>query len=147
MTDPIVVTRQINAAPETVYEYLTDSEKWSMWQGAHAEIDAQPGGAFTMTMPDGSRARGEFIELVPHRRVVFTWGWIDHPGVPPGSSTVEVEIDRRDAGSQVTITHSGLPADEIGIHTLGWNHYLPRLSMVAEGGDPGPDHSPGEPSG
>lgn len=95
-----------------------------------------------MTMPDGATARGEFVELVPNERVVFTWGWIDHPGVPPGSSTVEIEIMEAPSGSRVTITHDGLPEDEVGIHTLGWEHYLPRLASVSEGKAPVPDQSP-----
>lgn len=142
MSDPIRVSREIAAPPEVVYEYLTESTKWSRWQGAGATIEARPGGMFLMTMPDGATARGEFVELVPNERVVFTWGWIDHPGVPPGSSTVEIEIMEAPSGSRVTITHDGLPEDEVGIHTLGWEHYLPRLASVSEGKAPVPDQSP-----
>lgn len=147
VSEPIIVTRQVKATPEVVYEYLTESDKWAMWQGATATIEAHPGGRFMMTMPDGSMARGEFVDLVPPRRVVFTWGWVDHPGVPPGSSTVEIEIAASAEGSQVTITHRGLPAEEIEVHTLGWAHYLPRLGAAAAGDDPGPDHAPAESNG
>lgn len=143
MTQPITVTREIAAPPEVVYGYLTQSAKWARWQGAEATIEARPGGMFLMKMPDGATARGEFVELVPHQKVVFTWGWIDHPGVPPGSSTVEVAILDTEGGSRVTITHSGLPADEVEIHSLGWEHYFPRLAAAAEGADLGPDQGPG----
>lgn len=94
-------------------------------------------------MPNGTTARGEFVELVPNRRVVFTWGWIDHPGIPPGSTTVEIEIADSDSGSLVTLTHRGLPPDETEPHAIGWRHYLPRLARVAEGRDVEPDTGPG----
>ena len=133
MSPPIVVSRHISAPPSAVYSYLTESTRWAKWQGANASIEPRPGGEFVMTMPDGAIARGEFVELVPDRRVVFTWGWVDHPSVPPGSSTVEVQIVEEVGGSLVTLTHRDLPDDETSVHASGWNHYLPRLAAVAEG--------------
>ena len=37
------------------------------------------------------------------------------------------------------LTHAGLPADQVEGHREGWDHYMPRLAMLAEGKDPGPD--------
>lgn len=143
VTDRIVVKRHIAAPPSTVYGYLTNSDLWARWQGAEATIEATPGGMFGIAMPNGHRARGEFVELEPNRRIVFSWGWVDHPGVPPGSSTVEIELVAEGGGTMVTLTHTGLPPDEVDLHRLGWEHYLPRLVRVAEGGDPGADTGPG----
>lgn len=143
MTAPLRVSRHIAAPPGVIYSYLTESAKWSQWQGSRADLDARPGGLFLMTMPDGARARGEFVELVPNEKVTFTWGWVDHPGVPPGSSTVEISIAADADGSMVTITHRGLPAEELNVHRMGWEHYLPRLAAAAEGLDAGPDRGPG----
>jgi uncharacterized protein YndB with AHSA1/START domain len=143
MTEPIVVTRQIAAPPSVVYGYLTDSDKWVKWQGVNATIEAIPGGIFALAMANGTNARGEFVELIPDHRVVFTWGWIDHPGVPPGSSTVEIDLVSEGGGTLLKLTHRGLPPDEVAIHTTGWNHYTSRLAIAAEGGHPGPDILPG----
>ncbi len=143
MADPIVVERWVGAPPEKVYGFLTTSEKWARWQGAGAEIDARPGGIFAMDMANGMRARGQFVELEEDRKVVFTWGWIDHPGVPPGSTTVEIDLLPERGGTTIRLTHRGLSPDELPIHRLGWDHYLPRLAVVAAGGDPGPDPGPG----
>lgn len=143
MAEPIVVTRHVAAPPSEVFRYLTESEAWARWQGVGADIDARPGGFFGLSMPGGQRARGQFVELEPDERVVFTWGWVDHPGVPPGSTTVEIELVADDGGTTVTLTHRDLPADEIDLHTAGWEYYLPRLALVAEGGDPGSDSGPG----
>lgn len=142
MTTPVVVTRHIAAPPHVVYTYLTESSKWSRWQGVEATIEARPGGIFVLKMSDGATARGQFVELEPHRRVVFTWGWVDHPGVPPGSTTVEIEIDADEHGSLVTLTHRDLPDDEIVTHTAGWRHYVVRLGAAAEGNELEPDRGP-----
>jgi uncharacterized protein YndB with AHSA1/START domain len=141
--EPIVVHRHIAASPATVYGYLTQSDKWARWQGIAATIEPTVGGLFAMAMPNGLRARGQIVDLVPNRRVVFTWGWIDHPGLPPGSSTVTIDLTQDDFGTLLTLTHSELPADEIPIHVMGWEHYVPRLAAAAEGRDPGPDTGPG----
>jgi uncharacterized protein YndB with AHSA1/START domain len=142
MSDSIVVERHIAAPPPVVYAYLTESDKWTRWQGIAAELHPRPGGSFLLSMANGLQASDRFLELVPHERVVFTWGWIDHPGLPPGSSTVEIVLAPVAEGTSLRLTHSGLPSDEIPVHALGWGHYLPRLVLVAEGGDAGPDNGP-----
>lgn len=139
MRDPIVVERHVAAAPSRVYAYLVESSRWVVWQGVDAEIDARPGGVFAVTMPNGARARGRFIEVIPDHRVVFSWGWVDHEGLPPGSSTVEIDLVPEDEGTLVRLTHRGLPPGEIGLHTTGWARYLPRLVSAAEGREPDPD--------
>lgn len=139
----LVVERHVAAEPAAVYAYLTDSDRWARWQGAEATIDAQPGGLFRMLMGTGQCARGQFIELVPEKRVVFTWGWIDMPGLPPGSTTVQIDLEQRDDGTLVRLTHRGLTAAQRDLHQIGWSHYLDRLVVCAMGDDPGPDPGPG----
>lgn len=143
MSDPIVVERRIQAPPSVVYEYLTDGEKWASWQGTGASVEARPGGDVVLSMPNGTTARGRFMELVPDQRVAFTWGWDDHPSIPPGSTAVEIDLLPDGEGTLVRLTHSGLPADEVPLHRTGWEHYLPRLAVVAQGRNPGPDEGPG----
>lgn len=143
MTEPLVVTQRVAAPPDVVYTYLTESAKWAKWQGADAAIEPRPGGIFVMTMPDGAVATGQFLELVPDRKVVFTWGWSGHPNLPAGSSRVAIELLSDDGGTLITLTHSELPADEMETHTRGWNWYLPRLAAAAQGDLVEPDRGPG----
>ena len=139
----IAVEQHIAASPSTVYRYLTESEKWSQWQGASVSLDARPGGIFSMVMGDGMNARGQFVELVPDKRVVFTWGWIDRPGIPPGSTTVQIDLTEEPDGTLLVLTHRDIPIDEANMQKMGWTHYLPRLAMVAAGEDPVADPGPG----
>lgn len=130
----IRVEQRIAASPSTVYRYLTESEKWILWQSENADLDPRPGGHFLLEMENGMRARGQFVELVPDARVVFTWGWVDRPGIPPGSTEVTVELIEEDGGTLLILTHRALPDDEVTAHREGWLLHLPRLAEVASTG-------------
>jgi len=141
--EPVIrVERWIAAPPADVYAYLTDSVRWARWQGESAEIDPVPGGLFRVTMPNGATAEGRFVQLVPDARVVFTWGWRGSDALPPGTSTVEIELAADGDGTLLRLTHRDLPLDQQPIHRAGWDHFLPRLAIVAGGGDAGPDSVP-----
>jgi uncharacterized protein YndB with AHSA1/START domain len=136
----VVVTRRIDASPATVFSFFTDLERWTSWQGVDGEIDARPGGVLRLRMPGGEIASGQFVEVVPERRLVFTWGWEgEAPPVPPGSSTVVIELEADSSGTLLRLTHSGLAPTVAEHHREGWERYLDRLLARAEGGDPGPD--------
>lgn len=147
MTD-VVVTRWISASPATVFSFFTDVERWTSWQGVEGEIDARPGGVFQIRMPGGQVASGRFVEVVPEKRLVFTWGWEgDAPPVPAGSTTVVIELEPDQTGTMLHLTHSALAPPPVAEHHRdGWERYLERLRIRAEGGDPGPDSPEMEPS-
>jgi uncharacterized protein YndB with AHSA1/START domain len=129
-------TLRIRATPETVWNYWTDPQRICAWWGSAAELDPRPGGTCRIEMGDAVM-RGEYLELVPHERIVFTFGWeptAGAPEVPPGSTRVEVTLVA-DAGDTVlTLRHTGLPVADAGQHRAGWDLYLPRLTTAAESG-------------
>jgi uncharacterized protein YndB with AHSA1/START domain len=129
----IVVEQHIKAPPSTVYRYLTESDKWALWQSETAHLDAREGGIFSVVMENGMRARGQFMELVANRRVVFTWGWVGRPGIPPGSTVVSIDLIEDNGGTLLILTHRNLPEDEVDAHRAGWELHLPRLAEVATG--------------
>ena len=133
--------RRINARPETIFSYFTDSERYARWMGVEATLNAQPGGIYRVVTPQGFIAIGEFVEVEPPKRVVFTWGWEGNPEVPPGSSRVEITLEPSGDATIVRLTHSGLPQPEMDPHSQGWVRYLDRLVVAAGGGDPGPDEA------
>jgi uncharacterized protein YndB with AHSA1/START domain len=138
--DLVVVERRIAASPATVFSFFSDAKRWLRWQGVEADIELEPGGAFRMNVRGDGFAAGAFLEVVPERRLVFTWGWEDEGlGVPPGSTVVEIELEPDGDGTFLRLTHRGLPPDAVETHRGGWEHYLSRLATIAEGGDPGPD--------
>jgi uncharacterized protein YndB with AHSA1/START domain len=146
VTGPIVVERRVRARPDQIWPYLTDGSLWTRWQGADATIDARPGGAFRMRMGDGSEASGSVLEVEPCERLTFTWGWTHAlDTLPPGFSTVQIELLPDGDETVIRLTHRGLrPAARAG-HEAGWSHYLSRLTAVSAGVDPGRDPGPPAP--
>jgi uncharacterized protein YndB with AHSA1/START domain len=138
----IVMEQRIQATPADVYAYLTDEARWKRWQGSDATLDPRVGGVFSILMANGLNARGEFVELVPDRRVVFTWGWVGYENLPPGSSTVEIDLRADGDATILVLTHGSLPDEELPPQRMGWTHYLPRLAVAAAGGEPGEDTGP-----
>ena len=107
MTEPLVVRRetQIAAPPATVFAFLTDPEKILSWMGAEAKTEAHPGGLYLLK-GIGSRAnvaRGAFREVVPVHRLAYSFGWEGSEEVPPGSSLIEIDLDR--AGRRHVAAH------------------------------------------
>jgi len=140
MTEAAVVTVNIEATPEIVFSHLVEGDKMLRWMGVSVDLDPTPGGAFTIKMNDDITARGTYIEVVPFERVVFTWGWVGNEFVPPGSSTVAIDIAPSGEGTQLTLTHSDLPDEDAYVqHGEGWKHFVERLVLVGAGKDPGPD--------
>ena len=137
-TEPIVHERQIDASPETVFAFFTDPEKLTRWLAVEATLDPRPGGVNAQTHAgrDGNRyfMRGEFVEVSPPTRLVFTWGFENETmEVRPGGSTVEVTLEPRDGGTWLRLVHRDLPESERGGHDEGWDEMLGRLaSAVAE---------------
>jgi uncharacterized protein YndB with AHSA1/START domain len=137
----VEVETRIAASPETVFDFFTDPDKMIQWMGRSAELEPRPGGTFRCDINGRDVSDGEFVELDPPRRVVFTWGWEGEGSVvAPGSSTIEVLLAPDGDGTHLRLIHRDLPdADSMERHRHGWLHYTERLSTVAAGGDPGVD--------
>jgi uncharacterized protein YndB with AHSA1/START domain len=133
----------VDASPETIWPFLTDPDRHVEWMGTAAEIDPRPGGVYRVLVGGRHRAAGEFVEVVPTEKVVFTFGWEgdEHP-IPPASTTVEISLQREGNKTRVRLVHRGLPDDAVSDHAHGWEYYVGRLAVAATGGDPGPDSPP-----
>jgi uncharacterized protein YndB with AHSA1/START domain len=130
----------IDASPETIWPFLTQPDQHVRWLGTVADIDPRPGGTYRVLVGGEHQSGGEYVEVVPHEKVVFTFGW-DEPGhpIPPGSTTVEISLHPEGEKTRVRLAHRGLPADAVDDHGEGWARYVDRLAIAATGGDPGPD--------
>lgn len=131
----------IDAPPEHVFRFFVDSDWLPRWLGKSARLVPQPGGDFRFEVADGEWCVGEYVEIDPPRRVVFTWGWENATmNLAPGSSVVEVDLTAEGEGTRVSLIHRELPDDDsLALHADGWTRYLARLGRVALGLEPGPD--------
>ena len=126
----------IDATPATVFALLTDARQMTRWLAEVVVAEPVPGGKFHIAEPGGMEVVGKYVEVVPDRKVVFTWGGVE--GLKPGESTVEFTLEADGNGTLVKLRHYGLPGPAIESHDLGWLHSgLPKLKSAAEGRDPG----------
>ena len=154
---------RVAARPETVFAYFTDPARMVQWMGAEATLDPRVGGVFRVAFQPSERvlemgtpeeraelgevppvepnaALGEFVEVDPPHRIVFTWGWENELfETPPQSTSVEVSFTSDGDETIVRLVHRRLPAVAVPFHRAGWQHYLARLALAAVGEDPGPD--------
>jgi uncharacterized protein YndB with AHSA1/START domain len=139
-TQQVEIEVAIAARPETVFAFLTDPVKMTRWMGSMAELDPRPSGILRVAVRPGSTGRGEYLEVEPFRRVVFTWGW-EEPGLPiaPGASTVEILLTPDGERTLLRLIHRDLPEAVREGHRDGWDYHLARLVIAAAGGDPGVD--------
>ena len=136
----VEVSVRVEATPATLFRYFVDPERMCRWKGVEAELDPRPGGIYRVNVTGRDVALGEYVELVPDERVVFTWGWEGNDGVPPGSTTIEITLTPDGDATIVRLRHYDLPTDEAAAsHTEGWKHYLERLAIAGAGDDAGHD--------
>ena len=132
------VRKTMSAAPQAVFDALTQPEQMNQWffameeGSAQTEVDLQTGGKYSVAMinKDGETVAtpyGEFLEIDPPHKLSMTWitdGFVEH-------SVLTFEINEIDGGSEVTIRHE-LPAPAIEPHRGGWTTCLEHLSSITK---------------
>jgi uncharacterized protein YndB with AHSA1/START domain len=136
-TNTVELQVRLDAPPEEVFRFLTEPDRYVMWQGVKAELDPRPGGVYRVWMDAKTVASGEFVEVEPTHRVVFTWGWEGNESVPPGSTTVELTLEADGDGTALSLRHTGLPdGAAAAMHEEGWRHFTARLALTARSQGP-----------
>ena len=132
------IKRTIAAPREKVYQAWTDREKLERWmcrdQPTHEvkyrALDVRPGGRYQIEVkaPGGDvhLGEGEYREVKPPEKLVFTWGWRKLAGKPedlnaPEYTLVTVEFFERGKSTEVVLTHEYLPNERSRQeHEAGW---------------------------
>jgi uncharacterized protein YndB with AHSA1/START domain len=86
-----------------------------------------------MREPSGTNHRqfGEYREVVPHSRLVFTWSC---PDLGVVDSVVTVTLAPHDSGTALTLSHELPPDPKIRAeHEGGWNGCLGSLETFLQG--------------
>lgn len=133
----IELTRVLSAPPERVYQALIDPRMLERWFPSRVEAEVRIGGKITfwfealVSRDDQEHFReGVFLELVPGRKVVYTFN------LPEGKTLVTWILTPRGAGTELKLVHSGFsegPVSEMGNHSLGWTFYVGNLAGVLDG--------------
>ena len=133
----LTLERHYPVAPEKVWRAWTDPQAVSKWWGpgpgepvSAAELDVRVGGRFRIVFggPDGKahECAGVYREVVPNRRLVFTWSW--PRTTPERISVVTVEFRAAPQGTDLVFTHEELFDEKVrDDHKRGWTGTLDKL--------------------
>jgi len=132
------IRRVINAPRARVYAAWTDPAQLKQWFGPEnvqtrgLVADARAGGEFRWDLVNSEgeemTMRGEFRELQPGKKVVFTWQWDDDEVWENHISVVTVELSDRGGGTELRLIHEQLPNEQSRDgHNGGWNSALDKL--------------------
>jgi len=135
------VTRRFRASRRRVYRAWTDPELMLRWfvEGDHdmrvLELDLRVGGRYRFEGEhEGQpwRLEGEFLEVRPSERLVYTWKWDTDKNLGgPGDTVVTVDFLERGDETELVVTQEGF-GNELARreHDLGWAGCLDRLGDV-----------------
>jgi uncharacterized protein YndB with AHSA1/START domain len=144
-TRTIQQTVTVDAPRDEVFRALTDAGALKRWWISDGTSDPRTSGRFHYEwhMADASRnhvQEGAYEEVAEGERVAYPWA------AGPGADTrVELALAERGGATEVSLTHSGFPADPAMAdlhdnHEQGWAGFLANLKSVLEGG---PDNRAG----
>jgi len=149
--DAVVIERTLDAPVELIWQMWSDPEHFAAWYGPDgatipvARMDVRVGGTRLVSMqvqtPRGAMTMwftGEYLEVVPGKRLVYTESMSDENGnvlspeelgMPAGyPTTTEVRLELEDVGgrTKMVMTHAGVPSDSPG--ATGWTMALDKLA-------------------
>ncbi|MFY9553000.1 MAG: SRPBCC family protein [Thermoanaerobaculia bacterium] len=142
--DRLKVSRTIRASRQRVFRAWTEPELMMRWfveddaEMSVCQIDLREGGRYRLEGNVGGKAwriRGEYLEVRPPERLVYTWTWDHDPGFgeQTGDTLVTVEFRERGKETELVLTHERFAtAKARDEHDNGWKQCLDRLSKLAE---------------
>lgn len=131
----LTLQRRINAAPAKVFRAWTESAQLMKWmhpgdaEVIRAELDARVDGRYLIRYlkTDGREleVNGQYLEVVPDAKLVFTWAWRSSP---EQESLVTVLLRPDGNATLLTLTHEQFVDEETrDHHQFGWNGGLDSL--------------------
>jgi len=132
----LAIRRSYDAPVATVYAAWTDPQQMRDWMGpsdafgpSDVTMDFRVGGRYRIVMHAANgethRVGGVYRDIVPNRRLVYTWAW---ESSPERESLVTVEFRSAGQRTELVLTHERFADTEArDKHQHGWNGCLDRL--------------------
>jgi uncharacterized protein YndB with AHSA1/START domain len=134
--------RVLRAKPERVYRAFLNPGAMAKWLPPHGftctvhEMNAEVGGTYRMSFTNfssgnGQSFGGEYVELVPSEKIVYT-DRFDDPNLP-GEMRTTVTLKPVSCGTDLTIVQEGVPeVIPAEMCYLGWQESLGQLAQLVE---------------
>ncbi|MEZ5920062.1 MAG: SRPBCC family protein [Parvularculaceae bacterium] len=142
MPNTIRLHRVLAAKPEKVYRAFIEPDAAASWLPPFGfvctvhELEAKVGGIHKMSFRNFTTGHshsfgGEYLELIPGERLVYTDRFDD--ANLPGEMRVTVNMREVSVGTELTIGQEGIP-DMIRLEAcyLGWQESLQKLAKLVE---------------
>jgi uncharacterized protein YndB with AHSA1/START domain len=139
-----VITRVINAPCKMVFRAWTDPKQMVQWwspadiECRSVTADLKIGGAYRIHMvsEDGDHiATGKYKEIVPDKRLQFTWRWEKNDRHQPMEPDTMVTVEFKNLGktTRLTLIHEGFPEKEFADdHNQGWTSAIEKFARLIE---------------
>lgn len=136
---PVLQLRRVIAAPrERVFTAWTTPDAIKVWFGSEdcrvleAQVDFRVGGEFCFSLSTqrlgAIKVRGQYREVTPPTKLIYTWRWEGNPELAAGTSLVTVEFIPAGAATEIHLTHEQLPSIEArDDHGHGWSGTFDKL--------------------
>jgi len=141
-TNTVHLHRVLAANPEKIYRAFVNPDALVRWlppngfTGKVHHMDTKVGGTFKMSFTNFTTGKsiffgGEYRELIPHERLIFTDNF-DDPNLP-GEIQVTVTLKKVSVGTELTIVQEGVPSViPLEACYLGWQESLANLARLVE---------------
>jgi uncharacterized protein YndB with AHSA1/START domain len=141
-TNTVKIHRVLRANSERVYRAFIDPDAMAKWlppngfTGKVHSMDARVGGSYKMSFTNFSNGQshsfgGDFVEMVPNERLVYT-DKFDDPNMP-GTMQVTVTLKKVFCGTEINIVQEGVPAMiPAEACYMGWQESLILLGKLVE---------------
>src|SRR5262249_17867706 len=112
-----------------IFDAFTDHDRVMRWMtlGGKAIMNPRVDGLFYLDMQYQGRGfphYGRYIRVDRPRALEFTWM---SQGTQGNESVVTVELAAQRGGTALTLSHTGLPEDQVESHRGGWQELLELL--------------------
>ena len=142
MPGTVRLHRVLATKPEKIYRAFLEADALAKWLPPNGFVctvhhqEPKVGGTFRMTFRNFTNGQshsfgGEYLELVPNERLLYT-DHFDDPNLA-GRITVTITLKKVAVGTELSIVQDGLP-DVIPTEAcyLGWQESLRNLARLVE---------------
>jgi len=138
------LARRYPVTPEKVWRAWTDPEALKQWWGpggpeavSVVELDVRVGGRFRIVFGGAQGAehevQGVYREVVPNRKLAFTWTW--PRTTPERESLVTIAFRPAGGGTELDFTHAQHFDEKVRDgHLRGWSEAFVKLERFLVGG-------------